>query len=594
MFHTSKSDPHTHSFTATACTVGGDLQGDTRQAARERKKKYEKQYGSHSNRSMNGSMWSTRTGQPVLTRTTHVSLGLLPQLNEEDFLSVIKEETNEHFNPSVGELSSTVVIPHQARGDYEGTPKLNQKHIKTTSASNLTDYGYEQDESDTHTGLHNPLAIVVDIEGEAAVTQHTKKRKQFPPFEAIDGHDLDTGKVYNNPVYEMEKRKRRKEEASGGDGGGGKEPLRLSQSSPLSFLRASQREKLRATHTLPVGLDDATGSPQHTPNSSPETGEKSRLAPTKKPVEVTRSSPLAFLRGSKKKKKLQASLTLPPTLHPDSTDEGAEPRVTSLDEIDNIVREVEIGAQQLVPPPAAGHRQARHATRASARTYHEMQRKMNPKLPSRPISSSHSFTDSPLADGRSIGTMKEESVQASATHDSAIGLSPQHQLSLSPIPPPHTHPTITTTTTSHSPVHSSQPHISPSYSTTSTTLHSTPPHPPPSPREQPLPSTNMSPPASSLTRSQPAYHPNQHLTSHTQSSHLPVTRSKNTVQELRLRFESISSTPPTSPTSLSFPSHPSSSSPLPTSTTHHHCTETDSGRESMVELVTTDIDSTAF
>jgi len=68
-------------------------------------------------------------------------MDILPQLEEEEFLSTIQEDSvadHSTYIPSVGELSSSVVIPHQARENYHGTPKLNPKQL-TSSAHNLCD-----------------------------------------------------------------------------------------------------------------------------------------------------------------------------------------------------------------------------------------------------------------------------------------------------------------------------------------------------------------------------------------------------------------------------------------------------------------------
>ena len=508
----------------------------------------ERHYGSQSDRSMNGSLWSANTRLPVLTHTTAVSTELLSQLEEGEVLSTIPEESSmcDHstYIPSVGELSSTVVIPHQARENYgSGTPKLDQKRPMTSSEHNLADPGaYDRSPVEKHAGSHNPLAIIADIQGESAVTEQRRLQKRFPPLEAIDPLDLETGRVYNNPVYVMEKEKREHN------------PIRMSRSSPFSLLRTS----LKTKHSHSLGLDSVT---EHTPKSS--TGERSRLAPTKKPVETTRSSPLAFLRGSKKKQRLRATNTLPPTFDPNST-EGEEPVVTSIDEIDDL--DVVVDARHEAVP---GTSRQKHPTRASARTYNEMKQKLNQKPPPRPISSSHSFMDSPLTASTSA---RDEPLH---THDSAIGLAPRYQLSLSPIPPPLP---ANLTTSPNSPTSSSAPTVTMS---TSQPL-------PPSPKEPLLSSTNkvstLTPHFSVVPSQQPSQSPKKHAPSHDQS----FFQSKSSVKELRERFESMS-TPPTSPTPPS-PHLFQSSSPLHTST-QHHCMdiELDSGRESMVELAITDI-----
>lgn len=453
----------------------------------------------------------THTGLPVLANTTHISLDLLPQLDEEEFLSTIQEESiGDHstYIPSVGELSSTVVIPHQAQETYERTPKLGRKQAKVSSEHNLTDITPSPVQK--HPGSSNPLATVVDIQGESVVTQ--QKPRRFPPLEAIDAEELDAGKIYNNPVYEMEKKKRDTM----------KETVKLSLSSPLP------KEEAKLKGTGHGSTSDAS--------AKDSTGGKNGLAPTKQPVEITRSSPFSFFGGSKKKRKLRA------TLHSNSDN------ITS---VDNVTNEM-----HLTPP--INSRQHLEKTRFSARTYNEMKCKSNVRQPSRPLSSSHSFRESSLTT-LSSGLANEELVCThTPAHDSAIGLSPKYQISLSTIPVPSTTSTVT----------SLQPTTS-CYSSADSA----------STLQMLLPSTL---PAHS-SGAESSQSPIEQFPPHTQSG----TTSKGRVKEFCQRFESISSTPPTSPTPppISPTSYPSS----PRLTSTHHCTDIDSGRESMVELVITDI-----
>lgn len=500
-------------------------------------------YGSHSNHSMSGSLWSGQAGQPVLTNTTHLSLDLLHQLEEGDYLSCIQEESiNDHstFIPSVGELSSTAVIPHQAREGYmTDTPEIEHSPPRHSSEHNLTDLQHtETTPSDKHAaGSHNPLAIVADLEGESAITEQRRARNHFPPLETLDPQDPTTGKVYNNPVYEMEKRKREKE------------PLRLSQSSPLASLRSSKKERIKATNSLSTHNDYKARQSQEQASA-----ESSRPVLTKRPVSIARSSPLSLLRLSKKQK-LKSRYTAPPALDPE------EGQVTHIDG-SNLDAVVDSGHLAAVPAASrGGQKYANNATRASARTYNEMIRMSNSQLPSRHISSSPSFVDSPITSGK-----KDESLHTSLSQDSALMLAPRYQLSLSPT-------------------------LSPVPTKTSPT---------PSPKCSPLSSPNMLPKTPTLlsgTTTSVSTNPviitpplppsiRGSLSSHNTQLHSPSKGSS--VKELRKRFESLSSTPPTSPTSVSSPSPASYSSHL---TARHHYTDTDldSGRESMIELIVTDI-----
>ena len=586
---------HTHTHSASARTPGGELHGDTRQEAIKRRRRYEQRYGTHGKQSQNGSLWSGGSSQPVLTRTTahtNISMDILPQLEEEELLSTIQEDTvadHSTYIPSVGELSSSVVIPHQARENYHGTPRLNAKQF-TSSAHNLTDGGmYGNVPGDPSAGSHNPLAIIADIQGEAAVREPPKK-KQFPPLEAIDAAVCDVGHVYHNPVYEMEKAKKER-----------------------------GREGLRAKR-----------------NSSSDHGSY-EIHPEKKPLEVSRSSPLPAVKGSKRQKqKLQASFTRPPALA--QIDHPGQAGV-SLEDVDQLMREVVSDASDLTLPVSSGWRHGGPATRASARTYHEMKQNLNPRPQSRPISSSHSFMNAPQLDSRSFVVQEEHRSQRPIIQPPLD--SPPHQLALSPtlLPPPSPSETQRSTfshtlspTGSHSssaqappsptrhtlpstqaprsptrhtlstqgPSSPSRQSLSPTQGSPSPTWHTQPPVTLPaqaSPRASPAsPSTFTYPPPSTQAPPSPSRHSPSSAQPPPSSTRHPINvGSKQSVQELKRRFESYSSTPPTSPSPTPSPTvAPATTSTSPSFQPNHLSNDTDSGRESMVELVITDIDSAQF
>ena len=182
--------------TVTARTPGGEPQGMKREPAHRRKLR-QQYYDSRANKSLSGSVWSKGASLPVLTHTTHISLDLLPEMDEDDFM-VQEESVHDHstYIPSVGELSSTVIIPHQARGTYN--PETPDFALRASSEHTQL---YESQATERNPGTHNPLAVVGDIQGETAVSELAKAKKQFPPLEAVDPLELNAGKVYDNPVY---------------------------------------------------------------------------------------------------------------------------------------------------------------------------------------------------------------------------------------------------------------------------------------------------------------------------------------------------------------------------------------------------------
>lgn len=458
-------------------------------------------------------------GSVVLTRTTHVSLDLLPQL-EEEYMSQ-EESVYDHstYIPSVGELSSTVIIPQQIRDNYDGSTLHVQQQPRTTSELNLIDTFNDQSPMVQHPGSRNPLAIVADIQGESTITEHSRSKRRFPPLEAIDPDDLNTGKVYNNPVYDMEKK--RKEEKS----------LELSQSSAVSLLKRSHKTKIKT----------ATPKDDITPKLSED--EPSVLTPTKKAIEIARSSPLTFLRGSKKRQKIRTSLAMPATLHPGDEKQSV---ITSIDDVENC--------KQLTLT-ATGNKRPFNVARASARMYNE---KMRNSTTTHQISSSRSFVDYPHITGTSVGVKRED-----CSNDSAIGLAPRYQLSVSPTPPP-SHDIVNPERSSECP---SDPMNVPHTGTSVNTNQSIVSKPSLSTPTAVFSTSNVRKRSPTVKSSQTNFQ------SHKSITHVPLNSS---VKELRLRFESLSSTPPTSPTSL-------------TSHTHSTDADLDSGRESMVELVVTDI-----
>lgn len=261
---------------------------------------------------MNGSVFSRRTGLPLLTHTTHISLDVLPQLEEESYLGH-EEAVHEHstYLPSTGELSSTVIIPHQAREHYvqdEQQEVTLKNQGRAWSENHLTDSGqHGQAAEPLNSGSLNPLAVVADIKGESVVTDLIQPKKHFPPLETVDPDDLNPGKVFENPLYDKKK-------------------ASLSRTGQISMMETGKRYKLKAKYSMPRQNPTSTAKPF---------------------TQKMKSYPLSFFRGSSKCN----------TLETDGTD-----RVTCIDDPLESTNPVTRFAMW-------------KGTRASARTYNEVKRK---------------------------------------------------------------------------------------------------------------------------------------------------------------------------------------------------------------------------
>ena len=440
---------HTHTHTVYARAQGGD---DPQRRTRSR------QSSSHGKLSINGSVWST-------THTTHASFDVLPQL-DDDFASTVPENSiTDHstFIPSVGELSSTAVIPLHARDDYHIT--LGPEDTGLSPEHKLTKT--QPHSNDIHIGTHNPLAVVVDFEGEAAITS-SRNDKPFPPLEAIDACEPNARTVYNNPIY------------------------------------AWKQEKNASSYK------DSTHSMKAPKSSS--------------------MFPNIMLNSRNTS-----------TLH-NEPDIKQQPYSTLLEGTSEFVRGVNYLEKKGNKP----------TTRASARTFHEVELKLASKRPPGAIPSSRSFVDTPLAD-QEYGPSHISTCDDSDCEHSSSTLQPASLQLSTPVTP------------SLQSVHSSQSQPSPVSSPTSYSSAKIP--------LSPSDCVNVQSPNSTNSVSDVIL--------------------KQSVQELHERFELFSTSTSDSLVPASTQStHTSPSSPVLFSSTQN-CTDTDSGRESMLEPIT-DIDSAEF
>ena len=217
---------------------------------------------------MNGSF---QRGKADITHTTHLSLDLLPQLDEDYSLGQDKP-FHQHctYIPSAGDLSSTVVIPHDKC--KTGTLVAGNCHLGALSDHVVAEVCvYEHPAVENNPGSHNPLAVVADTQGESAVTKYAKPQKLFPPLEVIDPYELNAGKVYNNPTYTVMKDTSKLE--------------MIPNSAPLSLLRSSQ--KVTLTTCKPFARETNAKAQIFTSVQFPQ-----RLQPTKIQLVKAKSIPV--------------------------------------------------------------------------------------------------------------------------------------------------------------------------------------------------------------------------------------------------------------------------------------------------------------
>ena len=106
---------------------------------------------------------------------------------------------------SAGELSSTVIIPHQGRDRHSSQLELNSKMMHSASMQDITDAFLADLPRPPPRGTRNPLALITEFQEDATADRGT----ELGFMEASAG--LQAGRVYSNPVYELEKAKREKE-----------------------------------------------------------------------------------------------------------------------------------------------------------------------------------------------------------------------------------------------------------------------------------------------------------------------------------------------------------------------------------------------
>ena len=159
--------------------------------------------------------------------------------------------------PSAGELSSTVVIPHQGRDRHPSQPDLNSK-MRSASMQDLTDAFFaEAEPRPPPRGTCNPLAFVADLQENGTIDRSA----ELGVMEAAAG--LQARRIYSNPVYEIEKAKREKEARderqdrtapSNNIVPGKKRPAAKTESLNIPISESVPKQPLRETKTLPVGI----------------------------------------------------------------------------------------------------------------------------------------------------------------------------------------------------------------------------------------------------------------------------------------------------------------------------------------------------
>ena len=161
--------------------------------------------------------------------------------------------------PSAGELSSTVVIPHQKRDRHPSQPDLNSK-VRSASMQDLTDAFFTDLEPHPPTrGTCNPLALIADLQVNGTIDRGA----ELGVMEGTAG--LQARRIFSNPVYEIEKAKQEKEAQD--ERQDHTVPLNMTYPEakrqatktesvnipPSHISGSSPKQPLRATRTLPVG-----------------------------------------------------------------------------------------------------------------------------------------------------------------------------------------------------------------------------------------------------------------------------------------------------------------------------------------------------
>ena len=161
--------------------------------------------------------------------------------------------------PSAGELSSTVVIPHQKRDRHPSQPDLNSK-VRSASMQDLTDAFFtDLDPHPPTRGTCNPLALIADLQVNGTIDRGA----ELGVIEGTAG--LQARRIFSNPVYEIEKAKREKEAQD--ERQDHTVPLNMTYPEakrqatktesvnipPSHISGSSPKQPLRATRTLPVG-----------------------------------------------------------------------------------------------------------------------------------------------------------------------------------------------------------------------------------------------------------------------------------------------------------------------------------------------------
>ena len=189
---------------AAARTQGGEIRKSAKEILEERRRKHRYNTGTYT--SYNGSV-ATRNSLPILTRsTTRTYITGYKNLFFDDLeLSTIQEnsvsERSMHL-PLVGELSSSVVIPHQARDAERGFTVLKHKGHWSSTEEGIA---FRSPVSCWKENGNGSKALL-DPAGAKHVLLDTGSRESEVALEEGKAHGtspaLKSGKVYANPVFE--------------------------------------------------------------------------------------------------------------------------------------------------------------------------------------------------------------------------------------------------------------------------------------------------------------------------------------------------------------------------------------------------------
>lgn len=284
-------DPPLKDIFHSARNVGGELHGETRSLAL-RKRRLDESHYSSSKHSHTPAPPSNHT-QTVSPYTNHSKLspatGQLHDSNEYLIPSLLENSVEVHSThvPSAGELSSSVIIPLQAR-DRQSPRTMEERQKKDMRFwASVEDFAVMDYVPQPPPGSLNPLALIANAEGESAV--------RSPLSLSSRGSEVDTESLLRLGSAGKGKRLDRSLEPK-------------TDSVPLAGGGA------RAPSPLSVQV--------HSSNKVLQLGK-----PVKKPVRAaSMEESVAASSGPSPKRPLRAAITVPPTLPSREVGSGLEGR----------------------------------------------------------------------------------------------------------------------------------------------------------------------------------------------------------------------------------------------------------------------------